>query len=85
MIYEPLTNTRFISIIPNPTHAGEYIPETLEDAQFIQRVNQGMVVIKERHLDQVHDKLSPDYGLLIKYPPSPELPEGENCYLYPNE
>ncbi len=84
MIYEPQTKTYFVTITPNPTHKGEYVPLTLEDDQLIRKVNHGMGIIKERHIDQIHDLLG-SYGLCIHYPPCAEFPSGEKVYLYPNK
>lgn len=86
MIYDPITKTYFVSIIPNPTHKGEYIPiNNIVDIRLIQRVNHGLMCIKEAKIDRIHDLLSPDYGLCIQYPPSVEFPLGENYFLYPLE
>ena len=85
MKYESSSKTWFVVLTPNPTHKGEYVPERFEDTYLIRQVNHGLHVVKERDIDRIHDLLSPGYGLMIKYPPSAELPDGENQYLYPNE
>lgn len=86
MIYEPKTKTYFVTVIPNPGHIGEYVPvNDIADIRLIQRVNHGLMCIQERNIDQIHDLLSPGYGLMIKYSFFVELPDGENQYLYPND